>query len=117
MTDQIGKANTGGTMRLGNYPCEIEKNSLAAKLYGTTKIVERHRHRGECNNAYRGLYESWGIRAVGTSPDKNLVEMIEAIGHPFFLASQFHPEFRSRPDYPHPMFFGFVKVMKEAHKG
>jgi CTP synthase len=108
MEGQQGKENTGGTMRLGDYPCEIAKGSLAAKVYGSTKIVERHRHRCECNNAYRDQYEKWGIRAVGTSPDNNLVEMIEGIDHPFFLASQFHPEFRSRPNHPHPMFKGFI---------
>ncbi len=108
MVDQVGMANTGGTMRLGDYPCEIEKGSLTAKLYKSTNIVERHRHRGECNNFYRDQYENWGLKAVGTSPDKSLVEIIEAIDHPFFIASQFHPEFRSRPQRPHPMFLGFI---------
>ncbi len=108
MTHQRGKENTGGTMRLGDYPCILAKDSQAAKLYGTTKIVERHRHRYECNNEYVDKYESWGIRPVGKAPDGSLVEMIEAIGHPFFMASQFHPEFRSRPNRPHPMFRGFV---------
>ena len=108
MAGQLGKLNTGGTMRLGNYPCTIDKDSLAAKLYGTTHIVERHRHRGECNNDYRDQYENWGIKVVGTSPDGKLVEMIEAIDHPFFIASQFHPEFRSRPGRAHPMFKGFI---------
>lgn len=111
MADQTGKLNTGGTMRLGNYPCNIAAGSLSAKLYGSTKIVERHRHRLECNNDYRDEYESWGIRAVGLSPDKHLVEMIEAIDHPFMVASQFHPEFKSRPDKPHPMFTGFIKAL------
>jgi CTP synthase len=113
MNDQKGKENTGGTMRLGDYPCEIEKGSLAAKLYATTKITERHRHRYECNNAYRTKYKSWGIKAVGTSPDGKLVEMIEGIDHPFFLASQFHPEFRSRPNRQHPMFAGFIQACKK----
>ena len=108
MADQRGKENTGGTMRLGDYPCKIEPDSLIAKLYGTTEITERHRHRYECNNAYRDQYKSWGIRAAGLSPDGHLVEMIEAIGHPFFVASQFHPEFKSRPNRPHPMFAGFI---------
>lgn len=108
MNDQVGKQNTGGTMRLGNYPCNIQKNSLSAKLYGTTKIVERHRHRCECNNNYRELYQKWGIKVVGTSPDNSLVELIEAIDHPFFVASQFHPEFKSRPNRPHPLFDGFI---------
>ena len=111
MPDQKGKENTGGTMRLGDYPCVIEKNSLAAKIYGNTKITERHRHRYECTNSYRDKYETWGIRAVGTSPDGRLVEMIEAIDHPFFVASQFHPEFRSRPNRAHPMFRGFIASM------
>lgn len=116
MPDQRGKENTGGTMRLGNYPCEIDKKSLAGKLYDTAKITERHRHRYECNNNYRDLYESWGIKAVGTSPDGKLIEMIEGIDHPFFLASQFHPEFRSRPNRPHPMFRGFIQATLENIK-
>lgn len=111
MPDQIGKENTGGTMRLGNYPCVIDKNSLSAKIYKDTKITERHRHRYECNNDFRDQYESWGIKAVGTSPEGRLVEMIEAIDHPFFVASQFHPEFRSRPNRPHPMFNGFISSL------
>jgi len=111
MNDQLGKENTGGTMRLGDYPCLIEKNSLAARLYDATKTVERHRHRYECSNTYRDRYDTWGIRAVGTSPDGNLVEMIEGINHPFFLATQFHPELRSRPNRAHPMFRGFIKAL------
>lgn len=110
MDGQKGKENTGGTMRLGDYPCELAKNSLAAAAYKATKITERHRHRYECNNDYRDQYEAWGIRATGTSPDNHLVEVIEGINHPFFLASQFHPEFKSRPDVPHPMFSGFLKA-------
>lgn len=116
MADQKGKENTGGTMRLGDYPCLIDKDSIAAKVYGRTKIVERHRHRYECNNDYREKYEEWGIKAVGTSPDGKLVEMIEGIYHPFFLASQFHPEFKSRPNRPHPMFNGFVKSLLKNSK-
>jgi CTP synthase len=110
MEDQKGKLQTGGTMRLGDYPCTLEKGSLAARTYGSTKIVERHRHRGECNNAYRDQYTTWGITASGINPDNNLVEIIEAIDHPFFLASQFHPEFKSRPNRPHPMFDGFIRA-------
>ena len=108
MSDQKGKENTGGTMRLGDYPCVLAKGSAARKLYGSDEIIERHRHRYECNNDYRGQYEKWGIRAVGFSPDDHLVEMIEGIGHPFYMASQFHPEFKSRPNRAHPMFRGFV---------
>lgn len=111
MADQEGLHMTGGTMRLGNYPCALEAGSLAAQTYGTTTIVERHRHRGECNNDYRDQYEGWGIRASGINPDNNLVEIIEGIDHPFLLASQFHPEFKSRPNRPHPMFDGFIKAL------
>jgi CTP synthase len=112
MEDQKGKEETGGTMRLGNYKCKLAKGSQARKLYGKKEVVERHRHRYECNNNYRKDYEKWGIRPVGLSPDERLVEMIEAIDHPYFVASQFHPEFNSRPNRPHPMFLGFIKSMK-----
>jgi CTP synthase len=111
MEDQKGKENTGGTMRLGDYDCDLTKGSLAEKIYGTRKIVERHRHRYECNPKFVGDYESWGIRAVGTNPLTGLVEVIEAVDHPFFLSSQFHPEFKSRPTRPHPMFDGFIKAL------
>jgi CTP synthase len=117
MNDQKGKEGTGGTMRLGNYHCVIEKDSKVAAAYGTTRIDERHRHRGECNNEYRDQYESWGIRAVGLSPDKQLVEIIEGIDHPFFVASQFHPEFKSRPNRPHPLFDAFIKAALTKHNG
>jgi CTP synthase len=110
MADQHGKENTGGTMRLGNYDCTLEKGSLAAKLYGSTNIIERHRHRYECNNDYRDKYENWGIKPVGINKVNNLVEVIEGVEHPFFLASQYHPEFKSRPNRPHPMFAGFIKA-------
>jgi len=112
MADQVGKHMTGGTMRLGNYNCHLEDESLAAKVYGTKDIVERHRHRGECNNDYRDKYEAWGIKATGINKDNNLVEIIEGVNHPFLLASQFHPEFKSRPNRPHPMFDGFIKALK-----
>ncbi|HET7641045.1 MAG TPA: CTP synthase, partial [Ktedonobacteraceae bacterium] len=78
---------------------------------------ERHRHRYECNNAYRDQYEGWGIRATGTSPDGHLVEMVEGINHPFFLASQFHPEFKSRPNRAHPMFSGFIGSLLDLSQG
>lgn len=113
MADQHGKEGTGGTMRLGSYPCKLARGSIAAEVYGTALIDERHRHRYECNNEYRENYEKWGITASGTSPDGKLVEIIEATTHPFFLASQFHPEFKSRPTTSHPMFMGFLKAMSQ----
>ncbi len=111
MADQKDKHMTGGTMRLGDYNCKLEKGSLAERTYGTEMIIERHRHRGECNNAYREKFSSWGIKASGINPENNLVEVIEGIDHPFLLASQYHPEFNSRPNRPHPMFDGFIKAM------
>lgn len=111
MADQVDKHMTGGTMRLGDYNCTLADGSLAAKVYGTNQVVERHRHRGEANNDYRDQFEQWGIRASGINPDNNLVEVIEGIDHPFLLASQFHPEFKSRPNRPHPMFDGFIKAL------
>jgi CTP synthase len=108
MVDQKGKENTGGTMRLGDYECDLLKDSKSAKLYGKTKITERHRHRGECNPLYVDKYESWGLRVAGKNPNNHLVEVIEGVDHPFFIASQFHPEFKSRPNRPHPLFDGFI---------
>jgi CTP synthase len=116
MTDQIDKHMTGGTMRLGDYDCELEKKSLAARVYGGTKTIERHRHRGECNNEFRDQYAEWGIKATGVNPENNLVEVIEGIDHPFMLASQFHPEFKSRPNRPHPMFNGFIQAILHEKK-
>lgn len=110
MAGQEGKESTGGTMRLGDYTCDLKADSLAKKLYGHDTIVERHRHRYECNSNYVDEYESWGIRAVGTNPESGLVEVIEGVNHPFFLASQFHPELKGRPTKAHPMFDGFIKA-------
>lgn len=114
MAEQIGKENTGGTMRLGDYTAVLERGSLARKLYGQEKIVDRHRHRYEANNKYRGQYEEWGLRISGLSPSGELVEMIEAPDHPFFVATQAHPEFRSRPNRPHPLFLGLIKAAKNG---
>lgn len=111
MIDQRGKENTGGTMRLGNYDCQIAKGSKVARLYGKRRIQERHRHRYECNNDYRDSYEEWGIRPVGINPGQDLVEIIEGVNHPFFVASQFHPEFTSRPNRPNPLFDGLIKAL------
>jgi CTP synthase len=113
MEGQKGKENTGGTMRLGDYACHFEAGSLAAKLYGTQDIVERHRHRYEAMGKYVSEYESWGIRASGMNPDNGLVEVIEGVDHPFLMASQYHPEFKSRPNRPHPMFQGFIAALKK----
>ncbi len=98
----------GGTMRLGAQPCQLVMGSLAAKLYGAFVVNERHRHRYEFNNAYRDKFEKADFVFSGTSPDGKLVEVIELLNHPFFIASQFHPEFRSKPHQPHPLFKGFI---------
>jgi CTP synthase len=111
MNGQKGMENTGGTMRLGDYACHFTKDSLAAKLYGTQDILERHRHRYEAASAYVANYEKWGIRATGINPDNGLVEVIEGVDHPFLLASQYHPEFKSRPNRAHPMFRGFIAAL------
>jgi len=102
----------GGSMRLGAYPCVLTPGSLAKKLYKKTKISERHRHRYEFNNAFRKRFENAGLVCSGVSPDNKLVEIVEIPTHKFFLASQFHPEFKSRPDRAHPMFDGFIKACK-----
>jgi CTP synthase len=112
MADQIDVEDMGGTMRLGVYPAKLEEGSLAARLYGEELIYERHRHRWEVNNRYRKALESAGMWLTGISPDDRLVEVVEIPDHPFFIASQFHPEFTSRPDAPHPLFTGFVAAAK-----
>ena len=112
MTDQKVITKKGGTMRLGSYPCKIKEGTLAEKVYKTTNINERHRHRFEYNNDYREKMEEAGLIISGTSPDGALVEMVEIKDHPFFIASQFHPEFKSRPDRPSPLFVALVKAAK-----
>jgi CTP synthase len=116
MADQRGKENTGGTMRLGNYKCKLAPDSLTARLYGKTDIVERHRHRWECNPKYVDSYEDWGIRAVGFNPGTGLVEVVEGIKHPYFIGSQFHPEFKSRPTVCHPLFGGLIKAALQKER-
>ncbi|MDD3109117.1 MAG: CTP synthase [Eubacteriales bacterium] len=101
----------GGTMRLGAYDCAITPGSLAARLYQSELVRERHRHRYEFNNAYRLRFEAAGMRFSGWNPQRGLAEIIELPGHPFFMAVQFHPEFRSRPDRPHPLFVGFLSAI------
>jgi len=108
MVDQETNGNKGGTMRLGEYPCQLRKNSFAYKAYGIKEIYERHRHRYEFNNKYRFLLEDAGMKISGISPNGNLVEIIELEDHPWFLAGQFHPEFKSSPMKPHPLFKEFI---------
>ena len=114
MAEQVeavaGKADLGGTMRLGAYPAKLAKDSLVAELYGTTTVTERHRHRYEVNNAYRDRLEQAGLRMSGTSPDGGLVEFVELDrqAHPYFVATQAHPELKSRPTHAHPLFRGLV---------
>ena len=105
-------SDMGGTMRLGAYPCKVIEGTLAGQAYGKTEISERHRHRYEFNNTYREKLETAGLIVSGTLPDNSLVEMVEIADHPWFVASQFHPEFKSRPYAPHPLFAGFVEAAK-----
>ncbi len=113
MPDQKGIADMGGTMRLGLYPCELQPGSIAAQAYQENSIQERHRHRFEFNNAYREILESAGLHYSGLSPDGRLVEIAELSDHPFMLGTQFHPEFLSRPNRPHPLFVAFLKAVQE----
>lgn len=108
MEEQVNVTAKGGTMRLGQYPCVLEEGSHAYELYGSAEISERHRHRYEFNNKFRKLLTEKGLLFAGLSPDGLLVEIIENPKHPWFVACQFHPEFKSRPDRPHPLFNGFV---------
>jgi CTP synthase len=110
LPDQRTVRNKGATMRLGAYPCVLAAGSVAAEAYGTTEISERHRHRYEFSNDFRDRLEGAGLVLSGTSPDKRLVEMIELADHPFFVGCQFHPEFKSRPITPHPLFAHFVRA-------
>lgn len=116
MPDQNGVEDIGGTLRLGSYPCVLDKNSKAYELYGSETIYERHRHRYEVNNDYRTVLTKHGMKLSGISPDGRIVEMCELPDHPFFLATQGHPELKSRPNRPHPLFRGFVKAAMEKHK-
>ena len=108
MPDQKDIDEKGGTMRLGAYPCKLQKGTKAFDIYGEEVIYERHRHRYEVNNEYRGKLQEAGMVISGVSPDGRLTEMIELPNHPWFVASQAHPEFKSRPTKPHPLFNGFV---------
>jgi CTP synthase len=108
MPDQHDLADMGGTMRLGAYPCKLIPGTKAAEAYGQELISERHRHRWEFNNSYRQILEQAGLVNSGLSPDDRLVEISELKDHPFMVGSQFHPEFKSRPNKPHPLFKTFM---------
>ena len=115
MPEQRDIEDLGGTMRLGVYPCKLKEDSLAGKIYGLPLIYERHRHRYEFNNKYREQFENKGMVISGISPDERLVELIELKDHPWFIATQFHPEFKSRPTKAHPLFKSFIAACKK-HK-
>ncbi|MGI9641648.1 MAG: glutamine amidotransferase-related protein, partial [Acidimicrobiia bacterium] len=115
METQKDVSDKGGTMRLGLYPAKLGEGTLARKLYGEEVVYERHRHRWEVNNRYRNPLEEAGLTMSGTSPDDRLVEFIEIGDHPYFIATQAHPELLSKPDKPHPLFDGFVAAAK-AHR-
>ena len=116
MQDQIGIEDIGGTLRLGAYPCILDKTSKAYEVYQKEEIQERHRHRYEVNNDYRDILAKSGMNLCGLSPDGKIVEMIELKEHPWFIATQAHPELKSRPNKPHPLFKGFVEAAAELSK-
>ncbi|MGH9053509.1 MAG: CTP synthase [Acidimicrobiia bacterium] len=116
LESQVGVTDKGGSMRLGLYPAKLGEGSLAQRLYGEELVYERHRHRYELNNRYRKSLEDGGMRFSATLPDDSLVEIIEIPDHPFFIGSQFHPEFKSRPDRPHPLFAGFAAAALERRR-
>ena len=116
MPDQNGIEDIGGTLRLGSYPCILDKNSKAYEMYKEETIHERHRHRYEVNNDYRNILTENGMKLCGISPDGRIVEMIELPQHPFFVATQAHPELKSRPNRPHPLFNGFVEASLKHQK-
>lgn len=108
LEEQKNISDVGGSMRLGSYPCEIKQDSLAYEAYREAMVYERHRHRWEFNNDYRSRLEKEGLVVSGVCPDRNLVEIVELRDHPWFVGVQFHPEFKSRPTRPHPLFSSFV---------
>jgi CTP synthase len=116
MEDQKKVVNLGGTMRLGSYDCALTEHSIAATAYGQTHISERHRHRYEFNNDYLSAFEQNGMKAVGKNPETGLVEIMEIQDHPFYLATQFHPEYKSTVENPHPLFVSFIKAAKDTQE-
>ena len=117
MPGQNDEIDKGGTLRRGAYPCLIAPDTRMERCYGTTEISERHRHRYEFNNEYREPLTAAGLVISGTSPDGRLVETVEIADHPFFVGVQFHPEFKSRPNRPHPLFLGFVEAALSGRQG
>ena len=114
MLDQKAVLDLGGTMRLGSYPMKIREDTKAASVYNESEVQERHRHRYEVNNNYRGRLEEMGMCVSGVFEETNLVEMMELDDHPWFVGCQFHPEFQSRPLHPHPLFRGFIGAAVDA---
>ena len=117
LSEQRRVVDKGGTMRLGGYPCRLVPGTKAQAAYGRDEVIERHRHRYELNNEFRDQFEQAGLLASGTSPDGSLVEICELRDHPWMVGSQFHPEFRSRPNRPHPLFSGFLAAAVERSQG
>ena len=114
MENQSNEIKKGGTMRLGSYPCYVHDRSLLHMLYQKDRIEERHRHRYEFSNKYRPRFEENGMMISGTSPDNALVEAIEYSDHPFYVGVQYHPEFKSRPNHPHPLFTGLINASLDS---
>ena len=114
LPEQKHVKDKGASMRLGSYPCNLVHDTLSAQLYGATRITERHRHRYEVNNDFREKLQEHGMLISGVSPDYRLVEMVEVPAHPFFIGTQAHPEFKSRPNRAHPLFQGLVKAALES---
>ena len=117
MPGQSDEVDKGGTLRLGAYPCEIVPGTVMERCYGKRSISERHRHRYEFNNGYREILKSHGLTLSGMSPDGRLVETVELSDRDFFVGVQYHPEFKSRPNKPHPLFMGFVGAACARAKG
>ena len=113
LPDHTKEEDLGGTLRLGAYPCCVQEGTKAYEMYGSKEISERHRHRYEVNNDYREILQKNGMVLSGLSPDGRIVEMIELKNHPFYVATQAHPEFKSRPDAPHPLFAGLIQAALE----
>jgi CTP synthase len=116
MEEQKKITQMGGTMRLGSYECELKNDSKTASIYGSTHITERHRHRYEFNNDYLEAFEKAGMIPVGKNPKTGLVEVVEIQSHPFYVGVQFHPEYKSTVENPHPLFVGFIKAAKQAQE-